>query len=110
MPSGPLFLPSAAAAFQFRVKVVVARRLRDRHHEVCPRVLDQPFDLSLVIALAGAPEAIGEQVVADQSGEGLGALALAVTADLRDRDLRVMGWTPPVFQAPWVFNQQGGRR
>lgn len=53
-------------------------------------MLYQSFDLSLVIALAGAAEAIGEQVVTDQSGEGLGALALGIAADLRDRDLGVV--------------------
>lgn len=33
--------------------------------------------------------------MADELGEGLGALAFAVAEDLRRRDLEIMGWTPP---------------
>lgn len=49
---------------------------RDRHHEVRARILHQPFDLALVVALARPAKAIGKQVVAGQPCEGLVPLAL----------------------------------
>jgi hypothetical protein len=30
---------------------------------------------------------------------------LAADEDRIHRGLHIMGWTPPVFQAPWVLNQ-----
>ncbi len=45
----------AAALQQMRVQRLEAVEHRDRHHEVAPRVADQPLDLALVVALAGRP-------------------------------------------------------
>lgn len=39
---------------------------------------------------SGTAEAVPEQVMADQFGEGAGSLALAVAVDLRHRDARVV--------------------
>ena len=62
----------------------------DRHHEVAPRIADQPLDLALVVALARPPEAIGEQIVGLQFTEGPRALAPAVSQDARHRQLAVV--------------------
>ncbi len=53
-------------------------------------MLHQPLDLALVVPLAGAAEAVREQVMADQLGERPRPLALAVAADLRHRDLEII--------------------
>ena len=90
MPTGAVALPGPAALRQHGVQLLEARRRRDRRHEVGARVFDQPLDLALVVALARTAEAVAEQVVADQLGEGARALALAVAADLGHRDLRVV--------------------
>jgi hypothetical protein len=47
---------------------------RHRHQEVAPGVADQPLDLALVVALARPAEAVGEEEVRLQLGEGAGAL------------------------------------
>ena len=86
MLSGPLILPGPAAALQIRVQRLEGGRLRGRGHEVGSGVLDQPLDLALVVAPAGTSEAISEQVVANQLGEGTGTFALASAADLGHRD------------------------
>jgi hypothetical protein len=62
----------------------------DRHHEVAPRVADQPLDLALVVALARPPEAVSEQIVRLQFTEDLGALARAIPEDARHRQLAVV--------------------
>src|SRR3546814_3906841 len=41
----------------------------DRHQEVPAAIADQALDLTLVVALAGPPEAIGEEVVGLQLAE-----------------------------------------
>ena len=87
---GPLVLTGTALLRQFSVERIIARRMRDRCHELHPGVLHQPLDLTLVVPLAGAAKAICEQVMTDQLGERPRPLALAVTQDLRDRDRRVV--------------------
>ena len=86
MPSGPLILPGPAASLQIGVQRLEGGRHRRRGHEVGPGVFDQALDLTLVVALAWTPEAVPEQVMAHQLGEGAGAFALASAADLGDRD------------------------
>jgi hypothetical protein len=46
--------------------------VRNRHHEVAPRVSHQPFDLALVVALARSAETVGEQIVRLQFAEDPG--------------------------------------
>src|SRR5664279_1825742 len=89
-PSSPVRLASQASLAQHRVERFVARGDRDRRHEVRPRILHEPFDLALVVALAGSSEPILEQVVADQFRERPRALALAIPANLRHRDLEIV--------------------
>ena len=62
-------LSSAAALFQHGVQIVEAGSVRDRHHEVGARELDQPFDLALVVAFGRPREAIAEQIMAAQLGD-----------------------------------------
>ena len=90
MLPGALILPSLTASLQIGVQRLEGGRLRGRGHEVGPGVLDQPFDLALVVAFTRAAKAVPEQVMAHQLGEGAGALAPAVAADLSHRDLSVV--------------------
>ena len=69
MTTQPVVQSTPAALQQLRVELSEAGRVRDRHHEVAPRVADQPFDLALVVALARPAEAVGEQVVRLQLAE-----------------------------------------
>src|SRR4051812_18282721 len=78
MAAGALALADAATISQHCVEVVEARRLRDRRHEVEPGMLHQPLDLTLVVALARAAEAVAEQVMARELGEGAGPLACSI--------------------------------
>ena len=55
------------------------------HQEIAPRVAHQALRLAFVIALAGTPEPVVEQVVGLELGEGTGALAPAVAQYLRHR-------------------------
>src|SRR5450759_5735471 len=89
-PSSPVRLASQAAHAQHPVERFVVRGDRNRRHEVRSRIFYEPFDLPLVVALAGSSEPIFEQVVADQFGERPRALALAVPADLRHRNLEIV--------------------
>ena len=52
---------------------------RDGHEEVAPHISHQAFDLSFVVALAGTPEPVLEEVVGLKLGKGTGALTSAVT-------------------------------
>jgi hypothetical protein len=90
MATGALGLALPALRLEPGIELIKARRLGDRHHEVQPRVLHQPLDVALVVPLARTPEAIGEQIMADQFGERPGPLALAVAADLGHRDRGVV--------------------
>src|ERR1035441_10529277 len=82
---------SAPAAFQQAgVELGEAGRMRDRHHEVAPRVTDQPFNLALVVAFARPPEAVGEQVVGLQLAEDPRPLTLTIPQDARHRQLEVV--------------------
>lgn len=90
MPPGALVLPSSAAALQVSVQRLERGRLRSRGHEVGPGELDQPLDLALVVAPARTAEAIPEQAVAHQLGEGARTLTLSVAADLGHCDLGVV--------------------
>ena len=90
MLPGPLILSGSTASLQIGVQRLERGRLRGRGHEVGPGVLDQPFDLAFVVALARTAKAVCEQVMAHQLSEGAGALAPAVAADLGHRDLGVV--------------------
>jgi len=59
--------------------------VRKRGHEGALGVLHQPLHLPLVIALARAANAIPEQEMANQFGEGAGAGSLAIAQDARHR-------------------------
>ena len=61
-----------------------------RCQKATPPIFDKPFDLALIITLAGTAKAICKQIMADQPGKGLGPLASAVAADLYDRQLGVV--------------------
>lgn len=86
-----MFRLSMKAAFQKpRVERLDRRRMRNRRQVVEPHELHQPLDLALVIALAGAPEAVDEQKMADEFGEGLRATPRPVTQNLRHRQSGVV--------------------
>ena len=90
MAAGMLSLAVAAMLLHGGVEGSKARRVWHRREEVGPRVFDQPLDLAFVVPLAGAAEAIAEQVVAAQFGEGPRACPLAVTQNARHRDLQIV--------------------
>ena len=90
MAAGMIALSSTATIGEHGVQIVEAGGVRDRHHEVGARELDQPFDLAFIVALGRPGEAIAEQVMAAQFGEGARAFALPVAQDLRHRDRRVV--------------------
>ena len=90
MTTQPVAQSAPAALQQLRVELSEAGRVRDRHHEVAPRVADQPFDLALVVALARPPEAVGEQVVRLQLAEDPSPLPPAIAQDARHRQLGVV--------------------
>jgi hypothetical protein len=79
-----------AALQQLRVELREAGRVRNRHHEVAPRVTHQPFDLALVVALARPAEAVGEQVVRLQLAEDPRPLTLTIAQDARHCQLEVV--------------------
>ena len=90
MSASPLFLTGPAATQQLIIEVIEAGRMWDRHHEVRSGVLDQAFDLPLVVPLSRPTKAIGEKVMADEPGERACSLALPIPADPGNRDLRVI--------------------
>lgn len=90
MTPGAFPLTGAAAREKFGIEGLEARRPWDRRHEARAGMLHQPFHLTFVIALAGAAEAVGEQMMADQTGERPRPLPLSVAADLRHRNLEMI--------------------
>ena len=78
MPTGTLVLPDPAASLQHQRSAPRSEAASGTGVMKLDRaILDQPFDLALVVALARTAEAVAEQVVAHQLGEGARALALA---------------------------------
>src|ERR1039458_7957651 len=98
MTTQPVVQSAPAAFQQARVELSEAGRMRDRHHEVAPRVAHQPFDLALVVALARPSEAVGEQIVRLQLAEDPSPLPPAIAQDARYRQLEVVvedrAWHP----------------
>jgi hypothetical protein len=90
MAADPVIEPLEAALLEMRVELGEAGDARDRHQEVTARVADQALDLAFVVALAGPAEAVEEQVVRLQLGEGAGPLTLAITEDAGHRQLGVV--------------------
>jgi hypothetical protein len=90
MSASPLFLTGPAAIQQLIIEVIKAGRMRDRHHEVRSGVLDQSFDLPLVVPLSRPTKAIGKKIMADEPGECACSLALLIAADPGNRDLCVI--------------------
>ena len=64
--------------------------MRDRNHEVLAGILDQAFDIALVIAFARPAEPVGEQEVANQLAEGATAHADAIAQNARHGDLEII--------------------
>ena len=89
-PRRPVIEPLEAALLEMGVQLGEAGDRRDRHQEVAPGVADQALDLALVVALAGPAEAVEEQVVRLQLGEGARPLAPAVAEDAGHRQLGVV--------------------
>ena len=85
MSPEPGIHPLQAPVFQVGVQRIEALEGRDGRQEVATYVPHHPFDLSLVVALAGTPEPVLEQVVGLEFSEGPGALPPAVPQDLRHR-------------------------
>src|SRR5215469_531762 len=73
-----------------RIELGEAGCARDRHHEVAPRVSHQPFDLALIVALAGSSKAVGEQIVRLQLTEDSRSQPPAVAQDARHCQLGVV--------------------
>src|ERR1700682_615489 len=90
MTTQPVAQPAPAVLQQLGVEFREAGCPWDRHHEVAPRVADQPFNLALVVALARTPEAVGEQVVGLQLAEDFSPQPPAVAQDARHRQLGVV--------------------
>ena len=90
MTPGAAVLFGKAISFQFGIQVIEARCLWHWRQKSATAILDQVLDLALVVPLSRASEAIAEQIVAQKLGERLRALAPAITADLRNRQLGVV--------------------
>ena len=82
--------PLQATPLQVAIESLEALEGRHRHQEVSPGVSHQSLYFSLVIALAGTPETVVEQVVGLDLGEGPGALASAVAQYLGHRQLGIV--------------------
>ena len=90
MAADTVIEPLEAALLEMRIELGEAGEGRDRHQEVAARIADQALDLAFVVALAGAAEAVEEQVVRLQLGKGTRPLALAITKDAAHRQLGVV--------------------
>ena len=62
--------PLQAAPLQVGIQGFKGLERGNGHQEIAPRIAHQAFDLSLVIALAGTPEQVIEQVVGPELGKG----------------------------------------
>jgi hypothetical protein len=67
------------------------------HKKNTPKKEKGLFNLIRVIPFAGTAEPVAEQIVADKLAEGPRPLPFAVTANPRNRQLGVIGWTPSAF-------------
>ena len=90
-PLGDRFLVAAelgalafpAAGLQMGIQSLEALEARDGNQKVPAGIADQAFDLAFVVALAGAPEAIGEEIVGLQLAKDPGAPAGPIAQDTR---------------------------
>ena len=69
VPAKNVALALAAALLQVLVERLEARKARQRNHEVAPRPAHQTFHRPLVVALAGAPVPVPDEVVREKSAE-----------------------------------------
>ena len=76
-------LALAAALFQVLVERFEACKARQRNHEVAPRPTHQTLHRPLVVAFAGAPVPVPDEVVREKSTEQLRPAARPVTLDPR---------------------------
>ena len=90
MTADPVIEPLEAALLETRIELGEAGKGWDRHQKVTARIADQALDLAFVVALAGPAEAVEEQIVRLQLGEGPRPLALAITKDAAHRQLGVV--------------------
>ncbi len=90
MPAGAFVLAGETTLRELGVQRVNRRGMRHGRQKIGARILHQPLDLALVVALAWTTEAIVEQKMADQLGESLRATALAVAENLRHGDLEIV--------------------
>jgi hypothetical protein len=67
------------------------------HKKNTPKKEKGLFNLIRIVPLSWPAEPVPEQIVADELTESARPLSLAVAADPRNRQLGVMGWTPPTF-------------
>jgi len=81
LPAQDVGLALAALLFKPEIERSPRREAWHRHHEVTPRVTDQSFDASLVIALAKAAIAITDQVMRQESTKQPGPFACPVRQD-----------------------------
>ena len=82
--------PLQAAPLQVGIQRVKALEGGDGHQEIAPRVAHQALHLSFVVALAGTPKTVVEQVVGLELGGGTGALSPAVAQYLGHRQLGIV--------------------
>ena len=85
MPAKNVALALAAALFQVLVERFEACKARRRNHEVAPRPTHQTLHRPLVVAFAGAPVPVPDEVVREESAEKLCAPARPVTLDPRHK-------------------------
>src|SRR5664280_3781983 len=90
MPAQPPLTPLTALSCQIRVQLFPAVDARNRNHEVPPCIADESLHVALVVALAWAPELVGEQIVALQLQECLRLRPFLAAKDPRHCDLGVV--------------------
>ena len=88
--AGPLGLTGAAAFFQSGVERLEGGGMRHGREEVRPGIFYQGLDFAFVVPLSRSAKTILKQVMADELGEGAGALAFAVAKNARHRDFEIV--------------------
>ena len=83
-------LPVAALFLQVAIEGVPAREPGTRRHEVPPGKANHPLHITLVVALAGTPISVFEQVMRLQTAEGPRSLPRAIRQNARYQTLVIV--------------------
>ena len=105
MAAQPIALALEALFLEPGIQGRKALKARKRDQEVAPDIADQPLDLALVVALAGATKPVLEQIMRLQLTEDPRALTPPVAQDPGHRDLGVV-----IQNGDWNAAEEGKGR